>query len=174
MRYVLIAVGVLVMLLLCVALVGWALPKHHHVTVKRAFRATPAELFALISDVRAHPTWRSGLTRVEVLPDDGGRLRWRETTKGNGPIAYVMEEAVPNRKLVARIADTNLPFGGAWTYELTPMGTEGAALAITEDGDVYNPIFRFVSRFVMGHTATIERYLDDVEKRFPSVIMPPN
>jgi len=171
MRYLLIAIGVLVILLLCVVLVGWMLPKHHHVAVQRAYVATPAALFSLISAVQAYPTWRSGLTQVEVLPEEGGHLRWRETTKGNGPISYVMEERVADRKLVARIADTNLPFGGAWTYELTPVGA-GTVLAITEDGDVYNPIFRFVSRFVMGHTATIERYLDDVEKRFPAAIAP--
>jgi uncharacterized protein YndB with AHSA1/START domain len=167
MRYALIAVGILVALVLCVVLIGYALPKHHQVVVQRSYVAKPEALFALISDVRGYPTWRTGLTKVEVLPDADGHLRWKEITKGNGPISYVMEEAVPNRRLVARIADTNLPFGGAWTYELTPMGAEGVGLAITEDGDVYNPIFRFVSRFVMGHTATIERYLDDIEKRFP-------
>ena len=171
MRYVLIAIGVLVTLVLCIVVVGWMLPKHHHVTVQRAYATTPAAIFSLISDVRGYPGWRSGLSKVDVLADESGRTRWRETSK-DGPITYVMEETVPNRKLVARIADTNLPFGGAWTYELTPLGTEGAGLAITEDGDVYNPIFRFVSRFVMGHTATIERYLDDVEKRFPAVLMP--
>ena len=172
MRYVLIAVGILAALVLCVVLVGWTLPKHHRVTVGRAYVGTPAALFSLISDVRAYPSWRTGLTKVDALADEGGRLRWRETSKGNGPITYVMEEAVLNERLVARIADTNLPFGGAWTYEIKPIGTTGVGLSITEDGDVYNPIFRFVSRFVMGHTATIERYLDDVEKRFPAVIMP--
>ena len=171
MRYVLMAIGVLVALLLCVVVVGWTLPKHHHVVVKRAYLATPSALFALISDVRGYPSWRRDLTKVDVLGEDGGRPRWRETTKSGGPITYVAEESVPERKLVSRIADTNLPFGGAWTYELTPMGS-GTALAITEDGDVYNPVFRFVSRFVMGHTATIERYLDDVEKRFPAVMIP--
>ncbi len=171
MRYVLIAIGVLVAVVLCVVLIGWMLPKHHRVRVMRGYVATPEAMFALINEVRAYPSWRTGLTKVDVLPDAGGRLRWRETTKGSGPITYVMEEAVPNQKLVARIADTNLPFGGAWTYELSP-GTNGVGLSITEDGDVYNPIFRFVSRFVMGHTATIERYLDDVEKRFPAIITP--
>jgi len=168
MRYVLIAIGVLAALLLCVVLVGWALPKHHHVRVKRLYVATPPALFALISDVKAYPSWRADVTKVEVLSAEGRHPRWRETTKSGGPISYVMEESVPDRKLVARIADTNLPFGGAWTYELAPVGSNGTELAITEDGDVYNPIFRFVSRFVMGHTATIERYLDDVEKRFPA------
>jgi uncharacterized protein YndB with AHSA1/START domain len=168
MRYVLIATGVLTALVLCVVLIGWALPRHHRVTDGRVYVGTPAAVFALIDDVRAYPSWRTGLTKVDVLPDEGGRLRWRETTKGNGPITYVMEEAVPNQKLIARIADTNLPFGGAWLYELSPVGTNAVELSITEDGDVYNPIFRFVSRFVMGHTATIKRYLDDVEKRFPA------
>lgn len=171
MRYIVIALGVLALVVVGVALIGWSLPKHHHVVVRRAYLATPSALFGLISDVRGYPSWRSDLTKVEVLGEDGGRPRWRETTKSGGPITYVVEESVPERKLVSRIADANLPFGGAWTYELTPMG-DGTALAITEDGDVYNPIFRFVSRFVMGHTATIDRYLDDVEKRFPAVIVP--
>jgi uncharacterized protein YndB with AHSA1/START domain len=171
MRYVLIAIGVVVLFVIAVALVGWSLPKHHHVMVRRAYRATPESLFALISDVRAYPSWRSELTRVEMMEDEGGRPRWRETTKSGGPITYVRDESVADRRLVARIADTGLPFGGSWTYELTPQGPGETTLAITEDGDVYNPIFRFVSRFVMGHSATIERYLDDVEKRFPAVVL---
>jgi hypothetical protein len=31
---------------------------------------------------------------------------------------------------------------------------------------VYNPLFRFISRYVMGHTATIESYLRALGKRF--------
>ena len=33
---------------------------------------------------------------------------------------------------------------------------------ITENGEVYNPLFRFMSRFVFGHTATIDKYLEDL------------
>lgn len=35
----------------------------------------------------------------------------------------------------------------------------------TEDGEVYSPVFRFVSRFVMGHDATMNAYLDGLEAR---------
>jgi len=38
-------------------------------------------------------------------------------------------------------------------------------VTITEDGEVYNPIFRFMSAYVFGHTATIEQYLTDLESR---------
>ena len=44
--------------------------------------------------------------------------------------------------------------------EATPPGSE---LTITEDGEVSNPIFRFISRFVFGHAATIEGFLKSVE-----------
>ena len=43
---------------------------------------------------------------------------------------------------------------------------EGCAVTITESCEVYNPIFRFMSRFVFGHSATIKRYLRDLGKKF--------
>jgi hypothetical protein len=32
-------------------------------------------------------------------------------------------------------------------------------LTITENGEVYNPLFRFVSRFIIGQTATMDGYI---------------
>ncbi len=43
----------------------------------------------------------------------------------------------------------------------------GTRVRVTEDGEVYNPLFRFVSRFIMGHTATMDRYLDDLAAVLP-------
>jgi len=169
MRYVLMAVGVLVLLVVAVVVIGWTLPTHHRVREVRDYRTTPGALFALITDVRAFPAWRTDVKNVELLSDGTGRLRWRETTKNGPPITYVAEESIPPKRLVSRIADTNLPFGGSWTYEITDDIADRTVLTITEDGDVYNPIFRFASRFVMGQTATIDRYLADVEKKFPPV-----
>ena len=37
-------------------------------------------------------------------------------------------------------------------------------MRITEDGEVYNPVFRFVSRAVMGHTAMLDAYLKALGK----------
>jgi hypothetical protein len=51
-----------------------------------------------------------------------------------------------------------LPFGGPWTYELRPEGS-ATHLTITEHGEVFDPFFRFMSRFVLGHAATMERIL---------------
>jgi hypothetical protein len=121
-------------------------------------------MFTTISDVERFPSWRSDVKRVEVVPNGTGPRQFREIG-GNGSILYEIERHEPDTLLVTRIADPNLPFGGTWTYQLAPTG-DGSSLRITEDGEVRNPVFRFVSRFVLGHTATIDRYLTDLGHHF--------
>ena len=161
---VLVIVGIVVAAAVAVVLiVGWSLPVAHRASRSVVVRAVPESVFALISRPAEFPRWRTGVKSVEVLPSDGGQARYRETGK-NGAILYSVDSAVPNSRLVTTIADKSLPFGGTWTYELVPTG-ESTTLRITEDGEVYNPVFRFVSRFIMGHTATIDAYLADVQRR---------
>lgn len=71
-------------------------------------------------------------------------------------------ESAPPRRFVTRIADKSLRFGGTWTYDLqsTPAGTR---VTIREDGEAYNPVFRVVSRCVMGPDATTKKYLGALE-----------
>jgi uncharacterized protein YndB with AHSA1/START domain len=164
MKYVLIVGGAIVLVALTVLVVGSLLPVTHQAAREATYRAAPADLFALITDVKAFPEWRPTVQRVEVLPPSNGHSQFREIGN-NGSILYEIDSASPNRLLVTRIADRSLPFGGKWTYEVIPNG-DSSTLRITEDGEVYNPIFRFVSRFVFGHSATIEEYLRDVGRRF--------
>lgn len=164
MKYMLIAAAVLGAIALIVVSVGWSLPRDHQATNEATFNATPQSLYHLITDLDRFPEWRSSVERIERVPDSAGKTRFREAG-GDGTILYEIESAVPNERLVTRIADPTLPFGGSWTYELIPRG-DSTTLRITENGEVYNPIFRFVSRFVMGHTATIDKYLNDVRRYF--------
>jgi uncharacterized protein YndB with AHSA1/START domain len=163
MRIALWVLGALGAAAVVIVVIGWMLPVKHRASRQATFRTTADRLYALIATPNDFPTWRTGVTRVEALADDNGHRRYRETS-GDGTITYEVTEAVPDRRLVTRIADRDLPFGGAWTYELLPASV-GTTLRITEDGEVYNPLFRFVSRYVMGHEATIDRYLRDVSKR---------
>ena len=163
MRYVLIAVGVLVLIAVIVLVIGWTLPVAHRATREATFRATPAEVFRAITDVKSFPQWRPSVKTVEVPPSVDGRAQFREIGK-NGSILFQIDSIEPNHHLVTRIADRSLPFGGKWSYEIVPRG-DSTTLRITEDGEVYNPVFRFVSRFIMGHTATLDEYVGDLEKR---------
>jgi hypothetical protein len=42
----------------------------------------------------------------------------------------------------------------------------GTRVTIREDGEVSNVIFRFMSRYVFGQTATMDGYLNSLAKRF--------
>lgn len=162
-KVALILVGGIVALVLFVVIIGSLLPESHTASRERVLAAEPAQVFAAISTPSEFAAWRSGVDRVEMLPAVDGKPAFREIGS-DGAIAYVFDEVVPHQRLVSRIADEGLPFGGTWTFEVRPV-PEGAALRVTEDGQVYNPIFRFVSRFVVGHHRTLDRYLADLQAR---------
>jgi hypothetical protein len=60
-----------------------------------------------------------------------------------------LETAGSPARIVTTITGGVRAFGGRWTYDVAPGG-ETTVLQITEDGEVYNPLFRVVSRFVVG------------------------
>jgi hypothetical protein len=120
-------------------------------------------IWSTIVDVENFPSWRAGVTRVERLPDRNGYPVWIEEGR-SGKMTLAVERMEPPRVMVARIADPKLPFGGTWTYEITPEQA-GSRLTITENGEIYNPLFRFMARFIFGYEGTIRSYLASLEKR---------
>jgi hypothetical protein len=46
------------------------------------------------------------------------------------------------------------------------LRTGFTAVRITENGEVGNPVFRFMARFVFGYTATIDTYLIALGQKF--------
>ena len=170
MRWILGVVGVLVVIVLVVVVIGYLLPQSHTAAVAARYAARPEALWATLTDVQTFPQWRPGVKRVEVLPDENGQRGWREHASGD-VITYRVIESDPPRRLVARIANENLPYGGTWTYDLTPADS-GTHLTITERGDVYNPIFRFVSRFILGYTGTMEGVLRALGTKHGETVAP--
>jgi uncharacterized protein YndB with AHSA1/START domain len=164
MKWVLWIAVALAGILILATLIGWLLPKEHSVTREARFHQPPEVVWKTITDIDAMPSWRQGLKSVKRLPDGKGFPAWVETLDtGAVPLETVF--AQPPTKLVVRIADPKLPFGGTWTYEIAPL-PEGSSLRIREDGEIYNPVFRFLARFVFGYSGTIETYLKSMAKKF--------
>ena len=72
---------------------------------------------------------------------------------------------------MTRIVDRDLGYFGAWTYELAPVDG-GTRVQITESGEVPNVLFRFLSRFVFGHTGTMDTYLRALGQKFGEKVTP--
>jgi uncharacterized protein YndB with AHSA1/START domain len=155
-----LALGLLALVAVVVA-IGYALPQDHTASREATFAVPPSTVFDTVADVARYPEWRRDLAKVELLGNEP--LRWREHSGGDA-LTFEATESRRAERFEVRIADASLPFGGTWTYELMPEPA-GTRLRITERGEVYNPVFRFLSRFVIGHTATIDTYLADLTRR---------
>jgi hypothetical protein len=164
MKWAAIAVGVVVGLIVLVAVIGSMLPRDHVAAMSARIAASPDVVWAALTDRAALPTWRRDVKRVELLPDASAGPSWRE--HGSDAITYVADVQDAPRRLVARIADKNLPYGGTWEYRIEPDGGAGSTVTVIERGSVYNPIFRFISRFFMGHTSTIDSFLRALGRKF--------
>jgi uncharacterized protein YndB with AHSA1/START domain len=170
MRWVLTGLAVLAAVVTIVVVVGILLPKEHTARSHATFDAAPDTIWRALTDVEAFPSWRDDVSRVDVLPPSNGHRAWREIGK-NGSITFEEVAADPSRRLVSRIADPNLPFGGSWTYDVAPDGN-GTRVTITEHGIVYNPVFRFMSRYVFGHHATQDAFLRSLGKKLGHNVTP--
>lgn len=170
MKILLIIVGALVLVVLIVVVTGALLPKRHVSTRSAQFNASPEQLFALVAGSQ---TWRPDVAKCEDIPDSSGRHLQRETSRRNETITYELLDIDPPHSIQRRIATPNLPYSGSWTFVFTPA-EKGTNVRITEDGEVYNPIFRFVTRFIMGETATMDAYLRAMGKATGQDVQPGN
>jgi hypothetical protein len=155
MKWLLIVAVSLAGLMIVIVAIGACLPRKHRVSRTISFHHPAEVVWSLIS---GPPNWRPDVSNYQELPAHEGHRMWRETDKHGQTITYEAIESVPPRRFVAQIADPKLPFGGTWVYEVIPAG-DSCSLTITENGEVYNPLFRFVSRFIIGQTATLDGYM---------------
>jgi len=169
-RYFLILVAVLAVLILAIVGIGYAIPEHHVAVAEATYHQPPDVIWQAITDYSKFPEWRKTVKSVKSLTPVNGFPSWREIDTHGSSIPYEIVESVAPQRLVTRIAGQNLPFGGTWTYEITPTST-GSTLRITENGDVRNPVFRFISRYVMGYRATLETYLGALGEKFGETVV---
>ena len=72
---------------------------------------------------------------------------WRERER-MGALEYEFTVAVRPTRLVSTMTTPDAGFTGRWIYQILP-DANGTVLTITEEGAVENPLFRFLSRFVL-------------------------
>jgi uncharacterized protein YndB with AHSA1/START domain len=156
--WIAIGLGCVIGVLAVIALVGCFLPRFHVAARTLRSKQPPEEVWRIITDFAATPSWHPEVRAVERVPDQQGREIWRETDKRGYPMLLETVEAVPPRHLVRAIGDEDGPFSGQWHFELAPEGS-GCRLTLTERGQIPNPFFRFMFRLFMTTTFYLEMYL---------------
>jgi hypothetical protein len=160
MKLFLIIPGILVCLVLIIVIIGYFLPVKHTASVQVAVSASPADIWARLTDFKDYPAWRKDVKSVDVRSP----VEWVEMNESGDSLPLKIIAQEPERKLVTQIQG-HLPFGGGWEFRL--IGNGGSTtVTITENGEVYNPVFRFVSRFIIGHSANLRKYAGFLEQSF--------
>jgi membrane-associated PAP2 superfamily phosphatase len=133
-KWIAIVAGGLMLVVAGIAAIGSLLPRNH----------------------KASRTLRLTLPPADVWP-----VLIQATEASDVPVDVL--ERDPPRRLVTRVTEKEKNFGGTWTITIAPTPS-GSDVTITEDGWVANPIFRFASRFIIGHHATMDALLKQVAK----------
>jgi hypothetical protein len=167
LRIVGVVVAVIVLAFLVVLTLGALQPRNHTVSATIVINAPQVVVWQRIENVQTQPNWRSGLTAVKMLPSEDGHTCWEETSSfGKMPLCEVLA-AAPSTRIV-RIADPNLPYGGLWTYELSPglapTDPNSTILKITENGFTGPWFYRFVGHYIFQEDTQIKRYEADLQK----------
>lgn len=154
-----------------VTFVGSRLPVSHVASRTVTIGAPTDVVFSTMTDFASAAAWRQGLKSVTVTTDPAtGRQRVTEDSK-DGKMTMEVEQLVPPTRFVTRIVDEGLPYGGSWAHALEAQGN-ATRVTITEHGEVYNPIFRFISTYIMGHNGTMDAYLTALGKKFGNEVAP--
>ena len=163
-KWLLRAVFAIVAIVAIIWVIGMMLPRDHMASRMAHYQVPPEKVWEALTDIDAMPSWRIGLKSVTRLPDRNGLPAHIEDTAA-GKLKIETQSMEAPRKLVNRIGGENLPFGGTWTFDVTPAA-DGSTLRITENGYVTNPIFRFVGRFFIGYTSEMEKFLTGLAQHF--------
>ncbi len=140
MRWVIWIAVSLIAVVGIVALIGFFLPVAHEASRTADLGAAPTAVWTLIADPSSYGSWWKG---AEVKTE-------------------VVESVPPSRLVTKIIGETQ--FGGTWTFEITPA-TSGSRLTITERGEIYNVVFRTLSKYVFGYTGTMDSFLEAAKSK---------
>ncbi len=163
-KILLVVVGVLVLLVGGVLIIGLLTPADHQASRTLRVKQAPEAVWAAINDHANEPSWRDDVASVTSAGERNGKQVWQENYKDGNTLQLMTTESRQPSRIVREIAEEG-PFSGRWEIDIQPIAG-GSSVKITEIGKVSNPFFRFMSKYILGHTHQMEKYLTSLAKKF--------
>jgi uncharacterized membrane protein len=160
-----VVIVIIVVLVIVVFVMGSRVPESHVVSRSIRLHRPLPDVYATVCDFGGSSKWRTDVKSVEMLEtSEKGKTQFRENGR-NDIVTYEVVDDVQNQRIVTRIVDRDLGYSGSWTYVFSKNGDD-TVVTITENGEVPNVAFRFMSHYVFGHTSTIDAYLKALARHF--------
>jgi uncharacterized protein YndB with AHSA1/START domain len=169
MKYLLIAVLIIVGLLVLVTVAGAFMSRTHVATSEITLRQPIDTVYATLRDIGGMPKWWTDLKKSERVAGVAGE-RWRQEAGGFAMQLDVRDDSPPNGFTTHIVEEKGAPFGGKWIYKLVAV-PGGTVVSITEDGWIGPPPFRAMQS-VMGLHRTLDAVLVSLGKRFGEEVKP--
>jgi uncharacterized protein YndB with AHSA1/START domain len=166
-QWLLTIVLLLVALFIIAYGLGKRVPVEHTSVASATISASQAQVWAMLVNVDAYPTWRSDVKAVDELPTDTGRRRWRESY-GHFVMTFILDDNQPMTSRVVRLEPEGASFDGSWTFQLIPLDDGRTTVTIIEHGHTYSPLYRFMQRYITGTDFEQKRYLRDLGRKLES------
>lgn len=160
MKKLFIGLFIPVILVALVYFTGFFLPKSHTAEGDIVINAPIDSVWDALVNVDGYIDWRDDLKDLERVDED----TWVEVGPKDDRLTFSITEQTKPNKLVVIIDDDELPFGGEWVYTLEEQSADNTKLIITENGEVYNPLFRFMSYFFLDPTASLTAFQEDLNR----------
>ncbi len=189
MKWILIAMVVSMVLIGVVVLAGGLLPREHRVSQSAVVAAPPARAFALLADVAGAASWQGDV--YEIVPVASAETvsmepaasveptepmastapaaqteQFREIGKRGAQRVQLISAKSPAELTIARRGG-GVAFRGTWHYRLQPVD-EGTRITVTERGEIPNPVFRLLSRVIVGRDRALDAQLTALKAHFAS------
>ena len=163
-KILLVVVGVFLLAVVVVLIIGLLTPADHQASRTLRLKQTPDAVWAVINDHANEASWRDDIASVTSAGERNGKPVWQENYKDGNTLQLMTTESQQPNRMVREIAEEG-PFSGRWEIDVQPI-EGGSSVKITEIGNVSNPFFRFVSKYIIGHTYQMEKYLTNLAKKF--------
>jgi uncharacterized protein YndB with AHSA1/START domain len=122
--------------------------------------ASPAKVWALVSDLRLMPQWSPQCTLMKPFGPLRPGTRTVNVNRRNylfWPTTSRITEVVPERKLAFRVNENNT----VWSYELEPTTTGTRLIETRHAENGVKPVSNLLVNAVMGGVPSFERELVD-------------
>ena len=145
---------------------GANLPESYEVTRRATYDQPIGAVWQAITDYEKLPGWAEHIQNVEKREDQEGFPVWRFTTKDGHYMDILVVKSEEPALFVSRIAETDLPFGGSWTFVLVKKGEDTTELVLKEESYIDSPFWRLAMEFILGKSTMVDTYLAELGQKF--------
>lgn len=163
MKWILLLVCILIVLIAMIYLIGSLMDVKHVATIERKLKMGSDETWIVLTNYKEYTSWRNGIKELTIDSTN----HWTEKNSHGDNVSYQLEVVDDKRTFITRIINKDLAYGGYWEFSISPL-QDGCLVKITENGEVFNPIFRFMAKYFFGHETTLKNYMRDLEVKSKS------